>query len=105
MGVRLVVEAAVGARVVVGVEQVVAPAAVEVVAAGAAHDPVVAVVAEDGVVAVVANLGVCIGLLPGGPAHGPGRAHNALVLVEVEEKGQAGAIPRQLARRGQEDLP
>src|SRR6185312_15965882 len=51
-GVRHVVEAAGGGLVVVGVEEVVAPAAVEIIAAGAADEPIVAVVAEDGVVAI-----------------------------------------------------
>ena len=66
MGCRLghVVEAAVGGQVVVGVEQVVAPAAIHVVAAGAADDPVVAVVAEDVVVAVVVGRRIGDGLIP-----------------------------------------
>jgi len=57
MRVRRVVDPAVGGDHVVGVQEVVAPAAVEVVAARAADHPVVAEVAEHHVVAVARHLG------------------------------------------------
>ena len=55
VGVGAGVEPARRAMVVVGIDQVVTPAAVHRVAAGAAHQPVVTEVAEDAVVAVAAD--------------------------------------------------
>src|SRR5688572_33419165 len=69
--------------VVVGVHQVIAPAAVAVVTARAADKPVVAEVAEDLVVAVGA-------LLDGG---GRGRIDGTFVRIEAEQElAERGAI-------------
>ena len=77
MRVGRVVRAARGVLVIVGVQQIVAPAAVHIVAPGAADDPVVTVVAEELVVAVGVHRAV-----------GDARDRRAFVLVEVEKEAR-----------------
>ncbi len=99
VGVGCVVQAAVGVLVVVGVQQVIAPAAVHPVPPGPADQPVIAEVAEEGVVAVRGQ-----GCVRG--ARDPVGVDRALVGVEVKQPvvaarrlGRARARNRSLVER------
>ncbi len=80
MGVRHIVSAGVGGEVIIGVEKIVAPAAVEVIFAGPAHQPIISEIAEDGIVAVTVDVLVREG------TDGTGALLDPFRFIEVEQE-------------------
>ena len=102
-GFRNVILAAGRVQVVVGVQQIVAPAAIHMIPSGAAHDPIVAIIAKNQIVAVVVDRPVSHRLVAVLLADA-GRMEHAFRLVEVQEELHAGVVPVQRAVGVERDL-